>query len=163
MAVITNLMFSTIKAFLNGGHTASNSGSAGDDGLAAAAVAVFVEAALLDGDFDPAERATIHAILVDRFGISTDDADSLIDEAVAQSENVNRVYAATRQIRDAFTDEERIDVMEMLWEVAYADGTVHDFEANLVRRVAGLLYVRDRDSGLARKRVMQRLGLNITE
>jgi uncharacterized tellurite resistance protein B-like protein len=41
----------------------------------------------------------------------------------------------------------------MLWEVAYADGNVDDYEANLVRRVAGLLYVPDRDSGAARKRV----------
>jgi len=50
-----------------------------------------------------------------------------------------------------------------LWEVAYADGEVHDYEANLVRRVAGLLYVQDRDSGRARKRVLKRLNIDESE
>ncbi len=156
-------MFLKIKAFLNDSLPVPSASDAEDDGLAAAAVAVFVEAAMLDGDIDDAERATILAILVDRFGISTDDAEALIEDAVSQPESANRVYAATRKMRDAFSDAERVDVMEMLWEVAYADGKLHDFEANLVRRVAGLLYVRDRDSGQARKRVLQRLGLETTE
>jgi len=49
--------------------------------------------------------------------------------------------------------------MEMLWEVAYADGVLHDYEASLMRRVTGLIYVTDQESGAARKRVMQKLGL----
>ncbi|MEX0693001.1 MAG: TerB family tellurite resistance protein [Rhodospirillales bacterium] len=151
-----------IKSFLNGEETAPST-ETGEAGLAAAAVAVFVEAALLDGQFDQNERNVIEAILVDRFGLSTDDANTLIEEAISQTEDANRVYAATRTIREAFTDAERIDVLEMLWEVAYADGTLHDFEANLVRRIAGLLYVRDRDSGMARKRALKRLGLDTTE
>lgn len=155
-------MFSMIKSFLSGDE-AESSEETGEAGLAAAAVAVFVEAALLDGDFDSSERNAIEAILVDRFGLSTDDANALIEEAVSHSEDANRVYAATRTIRDGFSDAERIDVLEMLWEVAYADGTLHDFEANLVRRVAGLLYVRDRDSGMARKRALKRLGLDNIE
>jgi uncharacterized tellurite resistance protein B-like protein len=156
-------MLSIIKSFLNGSDAAPQGHDDGADAMAAAAVAVLVEAALLDGDFDQRERDTIHAILVDRFGLSADDASALIDDAVAGHEDANRVYAATRLIREDFSEAERIDVMEMLWEVAYADGTLHDYEANLVRRVAGLLYVRDRDSGLARKRVLERLGLDITE
>jgi len=48
-------------------------------------------------------------------------------------------------------------MIEMLWEVAYADGSLHDFESNMLRRVAGLLYVTDRESGDARKRVVARL------
>jgi uncharacterized tellurite resistance protein B-like protein len=45
----------------------------------------------------------------------------------------------------------------MLWEVAYADGQLHDYEASLLRRIAGLIYVGDRESGEARKRVLARL------
>ena len=48
-------------------------------------------------------------------------------------------------------------MIEMLWEVALADGDIHHYESNLVRRVAGLLYVPDPESGAARKRVLQRL------
>ena len=47
----------------------------------------------------------------------------------------------------------------MLWEVAYADGVLHDYEANLMRRVGGLIYVTDRDRGDARRRVLERLGI----
>ena len=54
--------------------------------------------------------------------------------------------------------EERVGILELLWEVVYADGQLHDYEASLLRRVAGLLYVSDRESGEARLRVMGRLG-----
>ncbi len=47
----------------------------------------------------------------------------------------------------------------MLWEVAYADGILHDYEANLLRRIGGLIYVSDRERGAARRRVVARLGL----
>ena len=50
-------------------------------------------------------------------------------------------------------------MIEMLWEVVFADGKEHAFEANLVRRVTGLIYVTDHESGSARKRVRARLGL----
>ncbi len=50
-----------------------------------------------------------------------------------------------------------LELMEMLWEVAYADGELHHLEANLMRRLAGLLQVPDRDSGAARKRALKRL------
>ena len=47
----------------------------------------------------------------------------------------------------------------MLWEVVYADGIAHAYEANLLRRIGGLLYAPDRDQGAARKRVLARLGI----
>lgn len=156
-------MLAKIKSFLIGDDAAPETASDETEAMAAAAVAVLVESALLDGDFDQRERDAIGGILVDRFQLSADDAEHLIDAAVAQHQDANRVYAATRQIRDAFSDAERIDMMEMLWEVVYADGVLHDYEANLVRRVAGLLYVADRDSGMARKRVLERMGLDSTE
>ena len=48
----------------------------------------------------------------------------------------------------------------MLWEVVFADGKADAFEQNLIQRVAGLIFVSDRDRGLARKRVIDRLGIN---
>ena len=63
-------------------------------------------------------------------------------------------------VKDGFDQEERIRLIEMLWEVAYADGELHDYEASLMRRITGLLYISDRDSGEARQRVLARLGLS---
>jgi uncharacterized tellurite resistance protein B-like protein len=157
------IMLSIIKSFLNG--DAEQASQHTTDDVPAAAAAILVETAMLDGSFDESERRTIHAILVDRFALSGDDADALIETAAIDVEDAgaNGVYAATRTIRDRFSEEERIDVMEMLWRVAYADGSLHDYEANLVRRVAGLLYVRDKDSGDARKRALRSMGMSETE
>jgi uncharacterized tellurite resistance protein B-like protein len=50
----------------------------------------------------------------------------------------------------------------MLWEVAYADGVLDEYEDSLLRRVGGLIYVPDRERGMARQRVLRRLGLDDT-
>jgi uncharacterized tellurite resistance protein B-like protein len=52
-----------------------------------------------------------------------------------------------------------LELSLVVWEVAYADGSLHDYEASVLRRITGLLYVSDRESGEARKRVLARLGL----
>jgi len=83
----------------------------------------------------------------------------LIEEAEATVADANELYTLARTVKDGVDIDERTAIIEMLWEVAYADGEVHDYEANLVRRLAGLLYVSDRDSGEARKRVVAKLGL----
>ena len=56
-----------------------------------------------------------------------------------------------------FDHQKRVMLVEMLWDVVYADGVLHDYEANLMRRVAGLLHVSDQESGAARKRVLGRM------
>ena len=65
----------------------------------------------------------------------------------------------TRVIKDRYSPEERVELVEMAWEVVYADGELHDYEANLLRRLGGLLYVSDKERGDARKRVLARLQL----
>ena len=65
---------------------------------------------------------------------------------------------STRVIKDNYSQQERVELIEMIWEVVYADGVRHDYEDSLLRRIAGLIYVSDRDRGNARKRVLERLG-----
>lgn len=156
-------MLQRLKSFLAGDTSAQDVELSPEDELVAAAVAVFVEAALLDGDFGDDERQIILQLMTERFEIPEAEAASLIDSAASDVEHANKLYSATRTIRDGFGIEERIDVMEMLWQVAYADGVLHDYEANLVRRVAGLLYVQDQDNGRARKRALNNLSLDDSE
>ena len=125
--------------------------------LRLAAAALLVEAAKLDGTFDEAERAQIAGLLEDRFGMAGADVAALIEAADEETERAGGLYGFTKEVRLNFDHEERISMIEMLWEVAYADGSLHDFESNMLRRVAGLLYVTDRESGEARKRVLNRL------
>jgi uncharacterized tellurite resistance protein B-like protein len=81
----------------------------------------------------------------------------LINEAVVQVDNSVDHYGFVRKVKEVYDHDARVDLVEMLWQVVYADGNVDDFEANLMRRLAGLLDVSDRDSGDARKRVIERL------
>lgn len=121
---------------------------------------LLVEAASLDGDFSADEEAQIRALLADHFAIPAPEADRLLAGARARHGETVELYGMTRTIKDRMAPEDRAQVLEMLWRVAYADGDLHDFEANLARRVAGLLHVNDRDSGAARKRALRRLEQN---
>jgi uncharacterized tellurite resistance protein B-like protein len=121
--------------------------------LKVAAASLMVLAARMDGTFDEVERETIRATLQRHFQMRAAEAEALIEEGHGTVDESTELYGIIRVVRDHLDPEERIRIIEMLWEVAYADGDVDDYEANLVRRVAGLLYVPDRDSGAARKRV----------
>lgn len=118
-----------------------------------AVAAILVEAARADGEYLAQEQAMIDRVLAERFGLSGHDARALRTEGeAAQAEAVDLVRF-TRVIKDAIPFEERIEVIEAVWRVIYADDDRHHDEASLIRRLAGLLYVPDREAGLARQRV----------
>ncbi|MCP4328923.1 MAG: TerB family tellurite resistance protein [Alphaproteobacteria bacterium] len=131
----------------------------GADSLRLAAAILLVEAARMDGHFDADERATIRTLLTWRFEISNGDADALIAAANAEAEQLVELSTYVRTIRNRFSHDERVELIEMMWTVVYSDRKLDDYEANLMRRVAGLLYVSDAESGAARKRVLERLDL----
>ena len=154
------LMIDRIKALIFGnGFEDSKSFSVSDiedDDLAVAAVALLIEAAAIDGKFDDSERRVIAGLISDHFGLGVEETQALIKTGEKAAEQSNQLYAFASIIKQGFKVENRVEMIEMLWDVACADGEVHDYEANLVRRVAGLIHVSDRDSGQARKRAMSR-------
>jgi uncharacterized tellurite resistance protein B-like protein len=151
-------MFDEIKAWLEDGSSDRKSGgAAGADEVQLAAAALLVEAAHVDANFDPRERAAIDRILERRFKLSPAAARRLFEEAEHASDTSAQLYRFASIINDRFSLEQRIELMEMLWEVVYADGTVDALEDTLLRRIGGLIYVPDRERGAARQRVVQRL------
>ena len=118
-----------------------------------------VEAARLDEKFDEAERTAIATVVKRHFGLDDAEAAELIEAASEAQAESSQLLSFTRAVKDAYPPEERVEIIEMLWEVAYADGELHPYEANLLRRIGGLIYVSDRERGEARKRVLARLGL----
>jgi uncharacterized tellurite resistance protein B-like protein len=131
-----------------------------DDGLGEVricAAALLVEAAWLDGEFTDDERATISSALQRQFGLNSDEAASLLSEAETLQESAIEISRFTRAIK-SMPEERRVEILEALWEVVLADGELHAYEANLLRRVGGLIYVSDRENGEARQRVMARKG-----
>jgi uncharacterized tellurite resistance protein B-like protein len=131
-----------------------------DQEIQLAASALLVESACSDGDFDDDERASITAILQSEFDLNEDETRTMIEEAEQAVQETGQLYGFTKVIKDRYTPEERTRMIELLWQVAFADGNVDMYESNLIRRVAGLIYVSDVDRGRAKKRVQARLGIN---
>lgn len=152
-------MMDRIKAMLSrgkvAGEPAAEIASFPDRHLALAVL--MVEAAYIDGSFDEVERAMISGLAGRCFELNETEIASLLDAAEELHRGAVDLVRFTRVVKDSFAPEERVEVIEMLWEVVYADGRVDDFEANLMRRLGGLLYVPDRDRGAAQKRVAARL------
>ncbi len=129
--------------------------SAPDERLALAAL--LVRLARSDGHYAGPELGRIDATLRARFGLGPFDAASLRGEAERLEEEAPDTVRFTRALKDAVPYDERVGVIEALWEVALADGRRDEDEDALMRLVAPMLGVEDADSALARQRVERRL------
>lgn len=122
-----------------------------------ALMALLVRVARSDGHFDEDEKTRILSIARDRYGLDALGADDLLARAAQLETEAPDTVRFTRAIKDAVAHEDRAGVIEALWAVVLADGTRADAEDALLRLVANLLGINDRDSALARQRVEARL------
>lgn len=150
-------MIDKLKSFLQGPSTETDDKP---DDLQIAVVALLIRAATTDAEFGEEERAAIRRIALQSFSLEEDELDHLIGEAENAETETMDLHRWVQTIKRAYDEEERVGLIEKMWEVVYADGVLDDYEANLLRRVAGLIYVPDRASGQARQRVLARLGLS---
>lgn len=131
--------------------------AAAEDGRIAVA-ALLVEAARMDTLIDGAERETIERLLAERYGLPPDEVRLLVSHGERRAEDAVELFQFTRRLVPLLDEEERTALIEMLWEVALADGALHPLEDSLIRRIAGLIYVSDQARGAARQRVLARRG-----
>ncbi|WP_448204175.1 tellurite resistance TerB family protein [Azospirillum sp. sgz302134] len=134
-------------------------GAADRNTLQAAAAALLVEAARTDNTITAPERERILDVTRRHFNLTEEEAQDLLSSAVFDTEGASPYYRYISVINDHCPPDKRLWIIEMLWEVAYADGDLNDLEANLLRRIGGLLHVSDVERGQARKRVLERLNL----
>ncbi len=127
------------------------------DGLQIAVAVLLVEAARMDDHFDDSERRLIERLLAQKFQLNPEQTKELVRKAVEIDERSNQLYPFTRLAVERMDAAQRIGLIEMLWEVAYADGVLDPEEDALLRRIAGLIYVSDVDRAAARLRVLERL------
>ena len=117
---------------------------------------LLIEVARSDDGVEDRAQGVIQRALALRFGLERSEVIRLIKAAEERATEATDLFHFTRVVVENFTEEERIGVIEMLWEVVYSNGVLTGDEDALIRRVAGLIYVSDRDRGEARRRVMQR-------
>ncbi|PSL21768.1 TerB family tellurite resistance protein [Shimia abyssi] len=120
-----------------------------------ALTALLVRIARTDGEYSHAESAQIDRITTQRYGLSPFEATALRKDAETLETEAPDTVRFTRAIKEAVPFDERIGVVEALWQVVLADGQRDAEEDALVRLAANLLGINDRDSALARQRVMK--------
>lgn len=127
-----------------------------DDELQLATAVLLIRASVIDGVTDVAEVAKLPQLLKSRFELSSEDVDELIAQAGQKEADAVDLYSFTRVITKKLDLDGRRRVVEMLWEMAFADGVLDDYEANLIWRVSELIGVSTRERVELRQAVVAR-------
>jgi uncharacterized tellurite resistance protein B-like protein len=118
-----------------------------------AAAALLIHASTIDGNMTDTERNKLRAVLKSRFSLDDAATDELIDvSTLAENEAVD-LYRFTSLLNRSLDEPGRLGIVEMMWEIVFADGRVNEFEDNLMWRAADLLGVSSRDRIALRRRV----------
>ncbi len=123
----------------------------GEDDLRLAAAALLFHVIAVDDEITEAERAALHQLLMRRFTLDDEGTDALVKAAEAADSEAVDLYGFTSILKRRLDDAGRERIVEMMWQLVFADGKVHEFEDNLIWRVAELLGV----SSQARIRLKQ--------
>ena len=113
---------------------------------------LMIEAANTDGIITQEELNKISHSLINVFKEDTEMVEKSLGKAFENKDNTKSLYFYTSKLNKSYTDEQKIQLIEVLWEIILADNEMHDFETNLIRRLAGLLYISDVDCGNAKIR-----------
>jgi uncharacterized tellurite resistance protein B-like protein len=116
-----------------------------DTGYRLAATALLVHVISLNGEPSEVEKRKLHGLIESRFGLDPGTADQLIASATLVEGEAVDLYRFTSVIMRSVNEEGRLRIVEMMWELVYADGQVSEFEDNVVWRAADLLGVSSRD------------------
>jgi uncharacterized tellurite resistance protein B-like protein len=146
-------MFRSIKSYVADifGDAASRP-SAGDSSLAI--TALLVRVATVNREMTEARGMMLHAIVKSRFELDDRTTARLVKESAAVVSAAVDLYRFTRQLNEVLDQEGRRQIIQMMWQIVYADGIADDFEANLIWRTADLLGVSTRQRVELRQRVL---------
>ena len=117
---------------------------------------LMIEAANTDGEITQAELNKISNSLINVFKEDPKVVETSLTKAFENKDNSRSLHFYTSKLNRSYTVEKKIQLIEILWEIILADNEIHDFETNLIRRLAGLLYIPDVDCGNAKIRVSNR-------
>ena len=125
--------------------TADENKAFDDTGYRLAATALLIHVISLDGEPSELEKRKLHSLIESRFGLDPGTADRLIASATRVEGEAVDLYHFTSVIMRSVDEEGRLRIVEMMWEMVYADGQISEFEDNVVWRAADLLGVSSRD------------------
>jgi uncharacterized tellurite resistance protein B-like protein len=154
IAGLEKCMFEAFKHFVSEFAAGDKHPSAfGDDDYRLAAAALLVHAAAIDGEMSPPERDKLHTVLKQHFELGDAATAELIEKATAAEHEAVDLYHFTHQLNRSLDEPGRAKVIEMMWEIVYADGRRDELEDNLLWRAADLLGVSQRERIELRRRI----------
>ena len=148
-------MFSNLKSAFQKALSKEINEHENDDEDIQAIIILLLEACQIDGTTEQVEINFIKKLLINKFNFTQVEAEKYINKALKNHEESIEIFSQIKTILDQMDHKERIDVIEMMWGVILVDGIVDDFEANLMRRMNGLLYVSGIESAEAKERALK--------
>ena len=118
--------------------------------------ALLIHAAKIDDNYTNVEKEIIKKALISLNEIAPNEAEELLKKAEEIEQESNQIVTFTREIKKN-SMKFRLKIIEILWKIVYSDGSSDSYESNLIRRVCGLLYITDRDSGMIKLKVKNSL------
>lgn len=134
-------MLSKIRTFFSTELTRNQDHELTQDQCQLATAALLIEVASADRSFEPEELETLKSLLARKFQLDETQLEELTELAEAEKEQATSLYQFTQLINEDCNPEEKYQLMQSMWEVAYADGNLDKYEEHLIRRVAELIYV----------------------
>lgn len=147
-------MFDAVKRFIE--NVSGAEGSArefDDDDYRLAAAALLVHVANADGRIDLAEQRKLQRIIKERFGLDAAGAAKLTAAAEQSDREAVDFYQFTSVLKRTLNEAGRLKIVEMLWEIAFADGAVDELEENTIWRIAELLGITGRERIWLRQKI----------
>jgi uncharacterized tellurite resistance protein B-like protein len=139
-------MFKNLKAFFESSLQKSEGESATrQKSLELAAAVLMLEISMADSDFADEERELIESIMIKNFHMGEDESREIIKLAEQEVDHAVSLHEFTRLVNETLPPEERIEIIELLWQVAYADAVLDKYEEYYIRKIADLLYVSHSD------------------
>ena len=117
---------------------------------------LMIEAANTDGEVTQDELNKISQSLINIFKEDPKVVEVSLLKAFENKDNSRSLYFYTSKLNKSYSNENKIKLIEVLWEIILADNEIHDFETNLIRRLAGLLYISDVECGNAKIRASKK-------
>ena len=117
---------------------------------------LMIEAANTDGEVTQEELNKISHSLINVFKEDPNAVEVSLTKAFENKDNSKSLYYYTSKLNKSYSNENKIRLIEVLWEIILADNEIHDFETNLIRRLAGLLYISDVECGNAKIRASKK-------
>ena len=115
--------------------------------------ALLIHAAKIDDNYTNFEKEIIEKALIDLNLVKIDETEKLLKTAEEKEKQSNQIIEFTKEIKKKPL-EFRLKIVEILWKIIYSDGASDNYESNLIRRICGLLYISDKDSGEVKLKVI---------